>query len=146
MPTIGAVKRRILAICMISLTVLLVQQVNSQIEPKKSGEAQAKKAVVILTIDYGDGAQKRFPSIPWQRRMTVLDALEWAAKHPRGIDFFGKGNGSTKLISKIDDLQNSGAAGKNWVFRVNDKLGDRSCGIFAIQADDRILWKFERYQ
>lgn len=146
MPTIGTMKRRILAISIISLAALQVQQVNSQIEPKKREEAQAKKAVVTLTIDYGDGAQKRFPTITWRDKMTVLGALEWAAKHPHGIHFSGKGKGSTKLISKIDDLKNSGADGKNWVFRVNDKLGDRSCGVFPIKANDRILWRFERYQ
>ena len=146
MPSIATMKRRIRLTTLVLLSLICVAQVNSETEPKSGKAAQSAKSVVVLTIDYGDGAQKRFPAIPWQKEMTVLSALEWAAKHPRGVDFDGRGKKSTTLITKIDDLKNGGADNKNWVFRVNDKLGDRSCGVFALKPADRILWKYERYE
>ena len=146
MPSIGTMKRRIHVTTLVLLSLFCVAQVNSETEPKSRKQAQSAKSVVVLTIDYGDGAQKRFPMIPWQKEMTVLSALEWAAKHPRGIEIDVRGKKSTTLITKIDDLKNGGADNKNWVFRVNDKLGDRSCGVFPVKPTDRILWKFERYQ
>jgi hypothetical protein len=139
-------KRRIPAATLLTLVLVLAPQVKSETELEKKRDTQPKKPIVILTIDYGDGAQKRFPTIPWKKEMTVLTTLEWAAKHPRGIAFQLRGKGATTLISKIDDLKNSGADEKNWIFRVNDELGDRSCGVFPVKVGDRILWRFERYQ
>ena len=78
--------------------------------------------------------------------MTVMDALKWADKHPRGIQFSVRGKGATAIVTRIDDLKNTGGKGKNWVYRVNGKLGDRSCGVFLVKPGHRILWKFERYK
>ena len=46
--------------------------------------AAAAVKTVTLTVDYGDGVEKKFKSIPWQEGMTILDAMEFAQKHPRG--------------------------------------------------------------
>ena len=111
---------------------------------------------VVLTIDFSDGMQKRFPQLPWKNGMTVFDALQWADKHPRGIEMKSRGKGATTLVLQIDDLKN-GAAGKladgsvgrskkNWIYWVNGELADRSCGVLKLKAGDRILWKFDEYQ
>ena len=109
-------------------------------------KASAKVSTVELTFDYGDGMQKRYPTLPWKDGMTVFDALTWAEKHPRGIKISSRGKGSTRLVSQIDDLKNGSAGKKNWIFRINDKLADRSCGVFKLKAADRILWKFDEYK
>ncbi|MFO0902437.1 MAG: DUF4430 domain-containing protein [Pirellulales bacterium] len=101
----------------------------------------AAKSTIELTIDYGDGVQKRFPRLPHRTGMTVLDALQDAQKLPRGIRFEHRGSGETAFVSKIDDLANEGR-GKNWTYRVNDKRADRSCGVYPLVAQDRVLWKF----
>lgn len=136
---------------MLAVVFLLAPQVKSLSradEQQATPGASAKKqtAVVTLTVDYGDGAQKRFPAIPWKAKMNVVNALDWAGKHPRGIKFTQRGRGALTMITQIDDLKNGGADDRNWVFRVNDKLGDRSSGIFELKAGDRVLWKFERYK
>ena len=145
MPSIQQKKRRIVALAIISLALAWGSNVNSETEIKPKPSKQPT-AVVVLTIDYGDGAQKRYPTIPWVKNMTVLSALNWASKHPRGIEIQSRGKGATTLVTKIDDLKNQGGRGENWVFRVNDKLAERSCGVFPLKQGDRILWKFERYQ
>ncbi len=101
---------------------------------------------VKVTIDYGDGVEKRFTAIPWQDPMTVWDAMRLAAKHPRGIKFEHRGKGATALLTQIDDLKNEGGGKRNWVYRVNEKLADRSLGILEIKAGDTILWRFEKYR
>ena len=52
---------------------------------------------------------------------------------------------ATALLTKIDDLKNEGR-GRNWLYRVNDKLADRSFGVFELKKRDTILWKFAQYR
>lgn len=111
----------------------------------KSDQRDAKPAIE-LTIDYGDGAQKRFSQVPWTQNMTVFDTLQWASKHPHGIEFKHRGKDSLALVSQIDDLKNSGGSGKNWIFYVNQKLSDRGCGASKVLPRDKILWRFELYR
>jgi hypothetical protein len=112
-------------------------------EPVK--EQEGAKETVKLAIDYGDGVQKQFAALPWTKETTVLTALEAAAKHPRGIKFTHQGKGETVLVTAIDDLKNEGR-GRNWLFEVNGKLGDRSCAVTPLQAGDSVLWRFGKYQ
>lgn len=146
MRTISTFKRQNFATIVGTLALVVLLQVNSGGEEKKAPTKTKQKPIVTLTIDYGDGMQKRFPSIPWREKMTVVDAIEWADKHPRGISFASRGNGATKLINQIDDLKNGGGQKKNWIFRVNDKMADRSCGVFPLKQGDRVLWRFEEYK
>jgi hypothetical protein len=108
-------------------------------------EPAASKPVVRLTIDYGDGVEKRFVALEWKAKMTVEDLLKQAQRHPRGIRFETQGSGATCFLTKIDDLKNEGT-GRNWIYRVNDKLGDRSFAIHPIEAGDVVLWKFSEYK
>ena len=102
--------------------------------------------VVSLVIDYGDGVELRFPSVPWKDDMNVGDVMTFASQHARGIKFKSRGSGATALLYRIDDLENEGGSGLNWIFRVNGELGDRSYAITPIAANDRILWKFDEYR
>ena len=115
-------------------------------EAKTNKKLTKKKPSAELVVDYGDGAQKRFPSVPWTKGMTVLDALQWADDHPHGIELQCRGKGSLALVGKIDDLKNSGGTGKNWIFYVNQKLSQRGCGATEIAANDQILWRYEVYK
>ena len=105
-------------------------------------EASKDSKHVTVVIDYGDGVQKHFTSIAWKQGFTVLDAMKSAQKHPRGIRFEFKGNGSSAMLTKIDDLSNEGR-GRNWMYRVNGKRADNSFGIRELADRDSVLWKFE---
>ena len=100
---------------------------------------------VRMVVDYGDGVQKHFTKLAWREGMTVLDALVAAAKHPRGIKIKYRSKGATAFLTKIDDLENEGRA-RNWVYRVNNKLADRSFGVFPLKPGDTVLWKFGEYR
>ncbi len=100
---------------------------------------------VRMVLDYGDGVEKHFTKLAWSEGMTVLDALVAASKHRRGIKIQYRGKGATAFLTKIDDLENEGFT-RNWVYRVNNKLAQRSFGIFTLKPGDTILWKFGEYR
>ena len=136
-----------LSLCALLLSVAMSAPIRGdEPESKKSIEAPRKSSTVALIVDYGDGAQTHFPEIPWKDGMTVNDVLEFAAKHRHGISFKARGKGATALLYRIDDLENEGGSGLNWIFRVNGKLGDRSFAITPLADGDRILWKFDEYR
>lgn len=103
-----------------------------------------KPRVVHLIVDYSDGSEKHFPALQWREGMTVLDALRAAQSHPRGIRFESKGSGETAFLVSIDGLANEGGGSgeRNWLFEVNGKLGNRSCGDFQLKASDTVKWMF----
>ena len=109
-------------------------------------DQQSEARFVTLTVDYGDGFQKRFVKIAWRKRLTVLDVMEAAKKHKRAnFDFDFRGRGATALLLKIDDVANEGGGQRNWVYSVNKRKGDRSFGIYRLQPGDEVLWRFETY-
>jgi len=106
-----------------------------------SAAEPAAEKTVRMTIDYGDGVRKEFTALPWKEGATVFDALQSAAKHPRGIKVEHRGSGATTLITTIDGLKNEGA-GRNWLYEVNEKLGETSCAIAELKPGDAVLWRF----
>lgn len=104
-----------------------------------------KPPTVKLVIDYGDGLEKHFTALPWKDGMTVLDVLEAAAQHPRGIKFVHRGKGDTAFLTQIDDLKNEGN-GRNWLYSVNGQQGKKGFGATAVKAADTILWSFSEYR
>lgn len=109
--------------------------------------AGARAATVSLVIDYGDGAQLLFTSIPWRSGMTVLDSLVYAQAHPHGVKFSQRGSGVGALVTKIGDLANQGGGerDKNWLFSVNGKSSNVGAGSFKLEEGDAVLWKFQVY-
>lgn len=98
---------------------------------------------VRVVIDYSDGVQKHFTAIPWREGMTVRDALLAAQEHRRGVKFQERGSGATAFLTQLDDLKNEGS-GRNWIYRVNGQIADRSFAVYRLEAGDTVLWKFEK--
>ena len=99
---------------------------------------------VRLTIDYGDDVKKQFTRLAWSKGMSVLDALQAAARHPRGIRFEHRGAKATVFVVSIDDLENGGGGknARNWTFRVNGSLAKQSAALTRLQPGDKITWKY----
>jgi Domain of unknown function (DUF4430) len=113
--------------------------------PPAAWSAEPVEKTVRLVVDYGDGVQVHFNSLPWREGMTALDALSAASTHRHGIPFAHKGSLSTAMVTKIGDLKNEGD-GRNWLYSVNDKQGEVSAGIHKLKSNDAVLWKFEVYR
>ncbi len=101
---------------------------------------------VKLIVDYGDGVQKHFTSLAWKDGLTALGATQLADAHRRGIATKVRGSGEIAFLTEIDGVANEGGGGRNWVFHVNGKLGDRSCGVTSLKAGDTVLWRFQKYE
>ena len=119
---------------------------SAQTPPSSAAPGAERTLTVALVVDYGDGMQKRYSSLAWHEGMTVQDALQLAEQHPRGIRWTSRGKRATALLLSIDELNNGAAPGKNWIYRVNGKLGDRSFAVFPLQSGDLVEWKFDRYE
>jgi len=106
-------------------------------------QKESTTKVVRMVVDYGDGVQKHFTQIPYRSGMTVLDAMQYAQRHKRGIQATTRGSGPTAFLKAIDGLANEGN-GRNWTYRVDGKLPDHSFAIHRLSAGATILWKFGR--
>ncbi|MCU0959309.1 MAG: DUF4430 domain-containing protein [Pirellulaceae bacterium] len=126
----------VLWMCAVGAAVSLAQQSDDPAPPD---------ATVQLVVDYGDGVEKHFTALPFREGVTVLDVLESAQRHPRGIKFVHRGKAATAFLTRIDDLENEGR-GRNWVYRVNGELADCSFATFVLKAGDTVLWKFGAYR
>lgn len=106
-------------------------------------------ATVRLIIDYGDGVEKHFNSIPWSDDLTVgslMDSLSRTAP-PRGLAYAARGDGERAMLISIDGLAGEGAGKdkRNWLFWVNDTPGDRSFAVAALKSGDTVAWRFASY-
>jgi len=114
-----------------------------------TGSAGAMLAVaeeqIELTIDYGDGFQKRYTEITPRVDFTVIGVLEAAERHPRGVVFQSRGSGALAFVESIDGVANQGGGkqSKNWRFYLNGQLAKQGAGAQKVDGGDRVLWKFE---
>lgn len=109
-------------------------------------DKEAPASVAELTIDYGDGAQKRFTAVPWKEGMTVQDAMQFAKTHPHGVTFLSRGKGEFGFLSQIDDVKNQAGGGRNWIFYVNQERAEASFAVTRVPKAGAILWRFEEYK
>lgn len=123
---------------------LLFWQMGVGVGPAEAQQSDERPSVSLI-VDYADGAEKRLSKIAWREGTTVLDVMEYAAKHRHGIRFTFRGKGATAFLESIDDLRNEGGRGRNWIYAVNDKKGEQSFALFILRPGDRVLWKFDKY-
>lgn len=115
--------------------------------PAHRVSAQGGAPTVRLVVDYGDGVAKTIDGLAWAERSTILNAMKAAAARPHGISFSYSGSAATAVMTRIDDVQNLGGAGKkNWQYWVNAAYGNRSFAVFELHAGDVVLWRFAAEQ
>ena len=139
-----------IAIVVLVLVAIARQRLPSpKIAPTVGDRAvtSAEKAV-SLRITYGNGAEKRFSSLPWAQGMTVAQALDLAAQGPPGLSYAQQGDGTGALLTRIDERNNEGSGknSRNWIYRVNGNLADKSFAAYVLKPGDVILWTFSKYE
>jgi hypothetical protein len=93
---------------------------------------------IVLTIDYGNGRRTAFAAIEWHDGMTVADLMAaWT-----NVAVRQKGSGGSAFVTAIDNVENQGADGKNWIYSVNGQAGDRSFAVYKLKPEDHVLWTF----
>jgi hypothetical protein len=114
--------------------------------PSRSGQQNlpGEEGVVQLKIDFLGRKANIQIAVPCQPPMTVFGVLE-NARDRGDLTFESTGRGETAFVSAIGGIENEGAAGDNWVFHVNEQLGDRGSGVFEVNTGDQVLWTFGKY-
>lgn len=103
-------------------------------------------STVTLTIDYSNGAQKHFSSIPWDKDLTILGAIQASERIPPGATIrFGSDRSGHVLGLVIDEMPRDDAGATDWVVLVNAKpfesrLGtDTSFGFHPGERERNLL-------
>lgn len=125
------------------LAVVVVSMVGCQ--RKQPGPSITTEMITIdVCIAFqgrrGDVTEKLNLRVP----ATALDALRETAKL-HNIEVKTQGAGDTAFVTSVGGVENLGAKGDNWTYRVNDQLGDRSSGVFNVQDGDKVTWMFGKY-
>lgn len=131
------------AVAIATLYAVLVGPLPLHADDEQRSEVAPRQSL-LLTIDYGDGVQKRFTRLKYTDEMTVLDLMQAAAKHPRGIRIRYRGRAATAFLYQIDDLANE-PGGRGWLYRVNGKRADRGMAVYRLKPEDTILWEFDKF-
>ena len=71
-------------------------------------------STVSVTIDYSNGAQKHFSSVPWNEGLTILGGIEACAKIPPGITITFGSDRSGHAIGLVIDGIGRGDAEGDW--------------------------------
>ena len=97
---------------------------------------------VALTVEFPGDVEVRYKSIAFTEGMTVLDALNAAAKHSRPLKFKHTGSGEFAFLTEMDGLKNEGASGKNWTYKVDGERAKVGMGSMKLRAGSQVLWIF----
>lgn len=134
---------------LVVLAVLLASRLGSRrndVSDRGSGGFPQSETgeSIELVIDYGDGAQRRYPEIPWRAEMTVGAALDMISTHRHGVSYQKQGTGERAFLHQIEDAANQGAGeeAEYWLYYVNGERAQDSFAVHRLQPGDRVLWKF----
>lgn len=131
--------------------VIVVMAVGAMLLRRSSGPRAADSSTrpptmigrqtVSLRIVRGDGTENYFPALPWTAGMTVAQALDRA-----GVRTTHQGEGPQALLTSIEGQKNegSGERARNWIYRVNGRLADKSYAAYRLRPGDAVLWTFAR--
>lgn len=103
-----------------------------------------QSGTVELSLEFNGRAEDRTLEVEWKPGDTVYSVMIRARDAGR-LTFAAAGAGETVFVKAIADVENEGAGGDNWVFRINDQLGNSSCGVVTVAANDRITWRLGSY-
>jgi hypothetical protein len=109
---------------------------NDTTPPSRTGET------VSLTFRFGESDERKLEPIGWHQGMTVDDLMTAASRAPDGIRYAMRGAGEMAFLTRIDDVANEGASGRNWTYTVNGARADKSFAVYELQPGDHVLWTF----
>lgn len=99
---------------------------------------------VSLTIDFGNGVERRFSGIAWKEAMTAADVMQAARRMSPGLNYEVRGTGEMSLLNSLDGVLNGAGDGRYWFYEVNGQRGEVSFAAHPIAAGDRVLWTFKK--
>jgi hypothetical protein len=96
---------------------------------------------ITLMIDYDNGVQKNYSSIPWNEDLTILEAILAGAKlTPETTITFGSDRSGHVLGLAVDGVPPNNSPALEWVTWVNGKSFEHRLGTdtsFGFIPDER---------
>ncbi len=141
----------LLALVLMAIVAMRNRGIREEVQESK-GETPNPDAtavsngVVTLAINLGEGKSEFMAEVAWREGMTVGDLMQTASQLPDGMRFEKQGTGEMTMLTRIGDVANEGAGGRNWIYSVAGKRADRSYAIYPLRAGDRVLWEFTGQQ
>ena len=130
---------RSIAAPIVLLSIICLSGCDSSAE--LPAEMQRDTGTVQLKVDFGEDKRAKMIDVVCSPESTVLLTLE-RAQNMKKLKVEFTGSGETAFIKSIDGVENEGAGGKSWTYKVNGKLGDKSAGIYKVGPADEIQWTF----
>lgn len=145
--TCGSCWRFPLLLAMVLVAILLVRSAGIRenerpVEDSTPAAAAATGKTVSMAVDFGNRELHRYNEVAWKEGMTIEDLLEVASNVPDGPRFIIQGAGASAFLTRIGDVANEGADGRNWTYSVNGERGDRSFAVYPLEPGDHVLWTF----
>ena len=148
-----AFSRSSLMIILIMATLWVGFPRAATIHPARAGGVAVGREVGVpaadtarLVIRHGDGTETHYPALAHAAEMTVYDLMRSASRldSPRALKFESTGQGELVFVKAIAGQANEGNRGgkRNWIFRINGKLGNASCAETKVQPGDEVTWTF----
>lgn len=111
------------------------------------GRSATTAGTVQLEADFAGRQANVSVAVPCSLDSTVFQILERAQNMgDLKFEFSGdKENPAELFINSINGIENEGGGGDNWVYRVNDQLGNSGSGVFEVKKGDHIIWKLGKY-
>src|SRR5262245_18966181 len=88
-------------LCLTLIIVALVglaEGCHTQVAKSRPRTPGSPTQTVAVTVDFGDGKERRLDSLPWGDRMTALEALQAASETPGGPKIESHGSGPTAFV------------------------------------------------
>jgi hypothetical protein len=114
------------------------------LKPVAPNEVVDLGQAVTVAVNFGNGIRTVFPPIAWQPDMSVHDAMRSTFRNDARFEIKGSDEGA--FLESIDGVANEGAGGRNWVYSVNGKVGDRSFAVYELEPGSEVLWTFGKEQ
>ena len=135
--------KRLAALLLVVLGVsiaLSVSELRAQTPPQPAVMDKLRLKIVF-------GEEKQVFEVESSEKLkTVSNLLKHVADTNESLKYESRGSGRTFFLTEINGQKNEGAGGRNWIYTVNGKLGNKSAGLFEIKAGDEIEWNFKRYR
>jgi hypothetical protein len=108
--------------------------------PRPEGET------VSLTIDFGNGASRRWEALPFVPGMTLAGLMEEARRFQPSLVFTQRGEGKLAFLTSLEGVANEGGAGRYWIYSINGDDGQVSFAVQELEPGDAVLWEFRRQE
>lgn len=123
------------------LAILMVAGCDSGPKTKSAEASRRDIGTVDLAVNFGETPDPIAVAVVCSEDSTVLSILE-RAHNMKELNLKFRGQGETAFVESINGIKNEGASGKNWIYRVNGKTGDKSAGIYEVDPQDKVSWQF----